>query len=70
MTFMRTTCEKFDDFNNTCVKMKDTKIGQWEEKGQTDVNFFWKSSSTIGDDEVVLNLGATSSRILADAHLV
>jgi hypothetical protein len=40
MTFVRTTCEKFDDFNNTCLKMKDTKIGRWEEKDQTDVNFF------------------------------
>ena len=25
--FVRTTCEKFDDFNNTCVKTMDTKIG-------------------------------------------
>jgi hypothetical protein len=28
MTFVRSTCEKFDDFNNTCLKIKDTKIGQ------------------------------------------
>ncbi|SIS93110.1 hypothetical protein SAMN05421760_10829 [Neptunomonas antarctica] len=27
-TFVRTTCEKFDDFNNTCLKMKETKIGR------------------------------------------
>jgi len=27
-TFVRTTCEKFDDFNDTCLKMKDTKIGR------------------------------------------
>lgn len=26
--FVRTTCEKFDDFNTTCVKTKDTKIGR------------------------------------------
>lgn len=27
-TFVRTTCEKFDDFNNTCLKMKDKKVRQ------------------------------------------
>jgi hypothetical protein len=27
-TFVRTTCEKFDDFNNACLKTKDTKIGR------------------------------------------
>jgi len=26
-SFIRTTCEKFDDFNNTCEKTRDTKIG-------------------------------------------
>ena len=28
MIFVRTTSEKFDDFNNTCLKMEDTKIGR------------------------------------------
>lgn len=27
-TFIRTTCEKFDGFNNTCLKTNDTKIGR------------------------------------------
>jgi hypothetical protein len=27
-TFVQTTCEKFDDFNNTCLKMKDKKVEQ------------------------------------------
>lgn len=27
-SFIRTTCEKFDDFNNTCLKTRDTKIGR------------------------------------------
>ena len=27
-TFVQTTCEKFDDFNSNCLKMKDTKIGR------------------------------------------
>jgi hypothetical protein len=26
--FVQTTCDKFDDFNNTCVKTNDIKIGQ------------------------------------------
>jgi hypothetical protein len=25
--FVRTTCEKFDDFNNTCLKTSEIKIG-------------------------------------------
>jgi hypothetical protein len=32
MTFVRTSCEKFDDFNNTCLKMKDTNIGPWKKR--------------------------------------
>jgi hypothetical protein len=28
MLFVQTTCEKFDDFNNACLKTKDTKIGR------------------------------------------
>ena len=27
-SFVRTTCDKFDDFNNTCVKTHDIKIVQ------------------------------------------
>ena len=27
-SFVRTTCEKFDDFNKTCVKTRDMKIGR------------------------------------------
>jgi len=27
-SFVRITCEKFDDFNNTCVKTKEKKIGR------------------------------------------
>ncbi len=27
-SFVRTTCEKFDDFNKVCVQTKDTKIGR------------------------------------------
>lgn len=27
-TFVQTTCEKFDDFNNTCLKMKEKKVEQ------------------------------------------
>ncbi len=27
-TFVQTTCEKFDNFNNTCLKTKDTTIGR------------------------------------------
>ena len=27
-TFVQTTCEKFDDFNNICLKMKEKKIEQ------------------------------------------
>jgi len=26
-SFVRTTCEKFDDFNKTCEKMKESRIG-------------------------------------------
>ncbi|MBU0729873.1 MAG: hypothetical protein KKE17_07225 [Proteobacteria bacterium] len=26
--FVQTTCEKFDDFNNICVKTRNTKIGR------------------------------------------
>ncbi|MBU0682526.1 MAG: hypothetical protein KKD73_14005 [Proteobacteria bacterium] len=26
-SFVQTTCEKFDDFNKTCVQTKDAKIG-------------------------------------------
>lgn len=26
--FVRTACEKFDDFNNTCVKTRETRIGR------------------------------------------
>lgn len=27
-SFVRTSCEKFDDFNQTCVQTRDTKIGR------------------------------------------
>jgi hypothetical protein len=27
MSFVRTSCEKFDDFNNTCLKTSEIKIG-------------------------------------------
>jgi hypothetical protein len=27
-SFVRTTCEKFDDFNKTCLRTRDTKIGR------------------------------------------
>jgi hypothetical protein len=26
--FVRTACEKFDDFNNTCLKTKEKRVGQ------------------------------------------